>query len=1449
MAPLSREDFRIAIICALTREADAVETLFDEPYDKFSKRYGRDLRDTNTYINGRLGQHDVVVCYLPEVGKRSAAAAAANLRHSYHNIELALVVGICGGVPYVPPNKTEVILGDVILSDSVIEYDLGKQYPDGFRRKTDPRETLGRASVEIRGFFAGISGRNTRKSMKERVCELLGELKVQEDTPWEYPGSKMDVLFPAAQRHKHPKDDTKTSCLCFNCDNSDDPVCDKALEGDCQSIGCWGTTHIPRKRLDTKDPRPSIHIGSMACADTVLKSGEHRDRLAEKEKVIGFEMESAGVWDNFPCVIIKGVCDYADSHKNKHWQDYAAGTAACCAKAFLELWSSSSPSIDSVSNYLRQYYEIPSRLSVKRISGEVLPMSECYINLGIVEKEQWHEDIPEHRSSPFSLRSRLIIDTPKPVKLQDIFEARMGSEGSVTTPKRVVVEGRAGVGKSTLCKKIVHDYLYQGMWHQYFDLLPPDTPTLKGLFSMAQHLEQLTLYPTNKNRILFILDGLDEVSQAWSPETPMYNFLGLLLNRPRVIVTSRPYGLSLVGFTMEQVETYIRNILALVNEQNVLMTLVRIPIMLDSLCYSWSRQTMGTSKLATMTAIYSTLILKLWQKDLAQLDVTDTRKSPRTHLNAHTISGLDYQEIEKLIAPEMDLLEKLAFICNVLYQQFKGVQHEISFLHSSETTATGLDRSYHFLHLTFQEFFAARYFVRCWAHAKPLLCVTLAQGTADLSFVEPRVFLGNNKYSSRYDMMWRFVTGLFENFPEFLAGSRYVNDFFNQLNAEPLDILGPAHQRLIMHCLSEVTSNKQEVLNRPELETCLSTWTRLAAEWGVADVFAGEREFPDHILEELIQEPLHLRTKEQIIAAILGKGDISPNFVTTLLASQGVRQPPNGYALDHLSQQQLLSLALKAIFPLLQRPLLYVAPPPCFLANYLYLTKDRQKDLKETILTALCARLNVSVRYSAGLFIIMRQIGLNTTADIQNALGPETPMSPDVKKVLLSLIKSQSPVVQPLAAQLLVQKNPRSPNIPIEIICALQTGKYCLSGTIDIMFEAHGLKSEILTACLQAGDAVAEAALDAMFKHAHSALDPKLAEFLSSMVISNVVNIRRDAALLLAAQDALPLDTLNAILPQLRHEDQVTAVYTALAFLRHPTLPSECKEALYNSEIPMVQSLIGCVHRDYQADNANTWDIGPVLRKRDGLPSCILARILYQQSPVNGDAVADLLKYGHRISAARFMVGSAIHVPPPVAHEVLQYFWKHENSRTIDWTKIVGQTEVIRLFLQSPLPAATLQLLYAVIDRHDLWKYDDDVVRLLANQPHLPESVFDDLISHLCSAKEWERQSQWAVDADRILRRLRKLDHDLPDFIWVRLYRFWLDRSFFEQFSCYFVEGALVLNTPQGTTKVVFESKKRLRLVKHEIRKAQVSLGIPGATVLRESAGDAVKVLLRSGYF
>ena len=47
--------------------------------------------------------------------------------------------------------------------------------------------------------------------------------------------------------------------------------------------------------------------------------------------------EAAGLMIDFPCLVIRGICDYADSYKNKDWQEYAAAVAAGYAKELLEI--------------------------------------------------------------------------------------------------------------------------------------------------------------------------------------------------------------------------------------------------------------------------------------------------------------------------------------------------------------------------------------------------------------------------------------------------------------------------------------------------------------------------------------------------------------------------------------------------------------------------------------------------------------------------------------------------------------------------------------------------------------------------------------------------------------------------------------------------------------------------------------------------------------------------------------------------------------------------------------------------------------------------------------------------------------------------------------------------------------------------------------------------------
>ncbi|RKK71126.1 hypothetical protein BFJ69_g11286 [Fusarium oxysporum] len=316
--PSHRRGFEIAIICALTLEADAIEALFDHHWDDDGPPFDKELGDPNAYSTGVIGRFNVVLAYMPGIGKVNAATVASNCGKSFPGIKLALVVGICGAVPF-GPTKDEIVLGDVIISNGVIQYDFGRQMPSHFVCKDTLVDVPGRPNLEIRGVLTKLKGLRYRRQLSAKISDYLDTLRQDRDLHAEYPGSTEDRLFEASYRHT---DDRKS----------------------CEQLGCDGDL-VSRSRLAIAEvsPTPAIHFGLMASGDAVMKSGEDRDRIAAAEGIIAFEMEGAGVWDSFPCIVIKGACDYADSHKSKYWQRYAAATAAACAKALLNFWVPSSP--------------------------------------------------------------------------------------------------------------------------------------------------------------------------------------------------------------------------------------------------------------------------------------------------------------------------------------------------------------------------------------------------------------------------------------------------------------------------------------------------------------------------------------------------------------------------------------------------------------------------------------------------------------------------------------------------------------------------------------------------------------------------------------------------------------------------------------------------------------------------------------------------------------------------------------------------------------------------------------------------------------------------------------------------------------------------------------------------------------------------------------------------
>ncbi|KAF4443377.1 Calcium-translocating P-type ATPase [Fusarium austroafricanum] len=282
-------NYSVGWICALDVELAAAESMLDASHGTCDQ----DAHDSNTYILGNIGPHNIVLACLPEggAGNNNAAIVATHLRRTFPSITLMLMVGIGGGVPG-PHNPR---LGDVVVGTMVIQYDLVKSFDDHFQLKSIPRRPDSNARTALTRFKAG------HETHQKNIPNILRHLK-----QYTAPDPALDVLF------------------CSSCESSSKQNCKF----------CDKRNHVRRV---PRSAEPRIHYGNIASGNRVVKNAIERDGIAEELDVLCIDMEAAGVMDSFSCLSIRGLSDYADSHKNDVWHEYAAGTAAACTKEFLSI--------------------------------------------------------------------------------------------------------------------------------------------------------------------------------------------------------------------------------------------------------------------------------------------------------------------------------------------------------------------------------------------------------------------------------------------------------------------------------------------------------------------------------------------------------------------------------------------------------------------------------------------------------------------------------------------------------------------------------------------------------------------------------------------------------------------------------------------------------------------------------------------------------------------------------------------------------------------------------------------------------------------------------------------------------------------------------------------------------------------------------------------------------
>jgi nucleoside phosphorylase len=304
------KDYIVGWICATSMEWVAAPAFLDETHE--DPEYASPNGNAH-YKLGRLGKHNVVIAVLPqgEHGISSAAVVATQMLNSFPNIRIGLLVGIGGGAP---SPRHDIRLGDVVVSTpcrgsgGVFQYDSGITMQDGSFRPigflNQPPMVLQTAVNALRAHYESDG-----HCLEEAINSIL-ERKPRLRKKYERPDSSWDELYRSEYIH-----DSYNDSVCAG-------ICDPA-------------NLIPRRKRTEEEDNPAIHYGLIASGSQVMKDASVRDRLVAQMDVLCFDTEAAGVMNHFPCLVIRGICSYSDSHNNKIWQGYAAMTAAAYAKDLL----------------------------------------------------------------------------------------------------------------------------------------------------------------------------------------------------------------------------------------------------------------------------------------------------------------------------------------------------------------------------------------------------------------------------------------------------------------------------------------------------------------------------------------------------------------------------------------------------------------------------------------------------------------------------------------------------------------------------------------------------------------------------------------------------------------------------------------------------------------------------------------------------------------------------------------------------------------------------------------------------------------------------------------------------------------------------------------------------------------------------------------------------------
>ncbi len=886
---------------------------------------------------------------------------------------------------------------------------------------------------------------------------------------------------------------------------------------------------------------------------------------------------------------------------------------------------------------LYQYYK-RSNLSIQRVSGQTMLLDDCYINLAIVESRAYREKDQEELKRQATTFERLpsaerlkTTNFNKLIPLEQLFEKQKLRDGSENIPKRILIQGRAGIGKTTLCKKIVHEYYHNGLWRDRFDnilwiplrqLKTASSHYLEDLLchhyfshygkAKAQALGKAFL--DYQDKTLFILDGLDEVTEIFSENHHLNHFFKHLLNQPHVLITSRPAGvnasqcneldleLETIGFSSENVRTYIQKfapesnqaaIQRFIDHTPLIQGLVNIPIQLDVLCYSW--ENLPQNQTVTMTSLYEAMVNKLWLKDSKRLkkrnseeELTEFKLGKRMAPEIHYLSYLAFKGLEtgKIEFSWNDLSE-----CEKELDAAGGIEidaytlKKTSILHTINAEEPDeKKRYYHFLHLTFQEFFAAKFLVK---HLQAYTNVERFSAYVDgvqksLGFMpkhnEVEAFIATHKYNPRYEIIWWMLAGL-------LKGAA-LERFFTLFEQSPRDLIGGRHQQVLIGCLSE-TRNQLNPKTVDGLEKELTQWVNFEMKRGDESSGLGRQQaFPERLLLKWLDQSDDL--KIPIILTLGRRLTLSKAAMQVLIGtSQNENEEVRLAAIHALGCQSTLPKAavqvlidafqdqseyikVVAIRALGGQSMLTEAAEEALVCalqhrNSLIVHEainalEKQKTLSEAAERALIDALRHRDRFRRSEWFLR--------SEAAHTLEKQETLSEAAEQVLISALQHEDRWVSFDAASTLAKQETLSEAAVQAFIGALQYGSAIVRLPVSSALEKQKTLSE-----------TAMQALAGALQHENGGIRSRAAsvlkkqETLSKVAVQALVGVLKDqakdvrsaAVYALEKQETLSEAAVQALISALKDQDMIVRLTAARALEKQETLSEAAVQALISS--------------------------------------------------------------------------------------------------------------------------------------------------------------------------------------------------------------------------------------------------------------------------------------------